>query len=148
MSLTKKNVLISVEGRHADGIINRNKKVELRNRKMNLSKGDRIWIYSKQPQGRVVMVADVKAIVEGRPKLLWDQYQKVCGITRKEFFSYFGDVEIGYAISLCKIKPLLDPVPLEKIRREDENFHPPQFSKYLMDGTPLLAFLENCLVDV
>ncbi len=141
----KKNVLISLERRHADGIISGKKKVELRNRRMNLSKGDRIWVYSKKPEACVVMVATVKAVAEDNPEVLWDEYRKVCGITKEEFFTYFGGVEIGYAISLSKIERLPSPPSLEEIRRKDSNFHPPQFSKYLLDGVPLLSFLEDSL---
>ena len=140
-----KNVLISLEGRHADGIISGTKKVELRNRRMNLSKGDCVWIYRKQPNGRVVMRATVKAVDEGNPQLLWGRYRKVCGISKKEFFAYFGGVKIGCAISLYKIKTLSSSVPLETIRKKETTFHPPQFSKYLPNGTPLLTFLEDCL---
>ncbi len=148
MNQSRKNVLISLESRYATGIISGEKKVELRNRRMNLSKDDIIWVYSKQPHGRVVMTAVVREINKGSPKLLWNQCREICGMTKKEFFTYFGDVEIGYAIYLCNIKPLPDPVSLEKIREKDKNFHPPQFSKYLMDRTPLLEFLESCLIRI
>ena len=125
--------------------MNGKKKVELRNRRMNLSKGDRIWIYSKKPHGCVAIKVAVKAITEDSPKSLWDQYRDVCGITKKEFFTYFDGVKIGYAISLNKMKLLPSPIPLEKMRKKEANFHPPQFSKYLINGTPLLLLLEKCL---
>ena len=145
MTQVRKNILISLEKKYADDIISGNKTVELRNRRMNLSKGDKIWVYSKQPQGSVVMVTTVKAIDKGSPESLWHQYQKICGITEREFFAYFSGVKIGHAISLYEIEPFRYPVPLEKIRKKDKKFHPPQFSKYL-DGVPLLSFLENCLI--
>ena len=145
MSQPRKNVLISLEKRYADSIMNGEKKVELRNRRMNLSIGDSIWIYSKKPHGCVAMKVTVKDIAEDSPKSLWNQYWDVCGINEEEFFTYFNGVKIGYAISLGKMKRLTYPISLEDIRKKETNFHPPQFSKYLIDGTPLLSFLEECL---
>ena len=104
MSNPAKNVLISLEKRHAENIISGKKKVELRNRRMNISKGDSIWVYSKLPEGCVVMKAIVKSITSDNPKSLWKDFQTVCGISKEEFFAYFNDVETGYAISLYKVK--------------------------------------------
>jgi len=145
VSQTGKNVLISLESRHAECVTSGKKKVELRTRRMNLSKGDRVWIYKKQPEGGIVCAATVKAVDEGSPKALWGQYRAVCGITKEEFFAYFAAVKIGYAISLYKIERLPKPVSLKRMRTKDQNFHPPQFSKYLIDKTPLLTFLEASL---
>lgn len=144
MSKVGKNILISLEGRHVDSIISGEKKVELRSRYMNLSKGDNVWIYSKKPHGRVVMKATVKTIVKDSPRSLWKYFREVCGLNEEEFFTYFSGVEIGYAISMFDIKPLPSPPTLETIRSKDKKFHPPQFSKYL-DGAPLLSFFEDCL---
>ncbi len=144
MSQSRKNILISLERRYVDDIISGKKKVELRNRRMNLSKGDKIWVYSKQPHACVVIRATVKAAIGGSPKLLWRDFQDVCGVSKEEFFAYFSDVEIGYAISLFEVRRLLSPPTLEVMRGTDKKFHPPQFSKRL-DGAPLLSFLENHL---
>lgn len=146
MNRSQKNILISLEERHVKCILKKEKKVELRNRRMNLSAGDRIWVYSKRPHGCIVMTAIVKTVDKDSPKSLWRKHQQVCGITKQEFFAYFCDVEVGYAISLYKIKTFTAPVSLEKIRKKYKGFHPPQFSKYL-DGVPLLSFLEKCLAS-
>lgn len=142
MSAPSKNVLISLERRHAENILNGKKKVELRNRRMNLSPGDKIWVYSKLPDGRVLMRATVKSIHVDNPQALWGDFQAKCGISKTEFFTYFDEIEIGYAISLYKIKRLPNPPTLDAIRHKYQTFHPPQFSKYL-DGMPLLSFLEE-----
>ena len=146
MTQSKKNVLISLEGRYIDGIVSRKKKVELRNRRMNLSRGDSIWMYSKQPRGCIVVRATVKAVTEDNPESLWRDFREECGLSKEEFFAYFDGAEFGCAISLFKIKKLPAPLTLERIRSKDKNFHPPQFSKYL-DGVPLLSFLESCLAE-
>lgn len=142
MSNQARNVLISLENRHVENILKGDKTVELRTRRMNLLPGDIIWGYSKLPRGYVGMNAVVKSVAEKDPKSLWKEFQAVCGISEEEFFTYFGKVRVGYAISLCKIKRLSDPPTLAMIRRKYRQFHPPQFSKYL-DGMPLLSFLEK-----
>lgn len=141
-----KNILISIERRHVDKIISGAKKVELRNRRMNLSKGDSVWVYSKKPHGCVAMKATVKEVTEGSPESLWRKFKNVCGISKEEFFAYYDGVKVGYAISLFKVRQLLAPPTLETIRSQYKKFHPPQFSKYL-DGVPLLSFLESYLTE-
>ena len=139
--MTQKNILISIEERHVKNIVGRRKKVELRRRRMNLSPGDFLWIYSKAPGRQLVARIKIKDVEEASPRALWEKHGEDCGITHKAFFAYFKDVKIGFAIVLGKLTRLVKPVSLDQLREREEGFHPPQFGKYLTKDDNLLPFL-------
>ena len=139
--MTQKNILISIEERHVKNIVGGRKKVELRRRRMNLSPGDTLWIYSKAPGRQLVAKIKVKKVEGDSPSALWERHKKHCGITREAFRAYFKGVKIGFAILLGKLTRLVKPVSLDQLREKEEGFHPPQFGKYLTRDGNLLPFL-------
>lgn len=139
----KKNALVSIEERHVDKIVAGEKKVELRRRRLNLSRDDFLWIYSKTPKCELVAVARVKKLDEDSPTALLKRYKGQFGISQSEFRAYFNGAKVGFAIVLGKVTVLPTPVPLDKLREKEKGFHPPQFGKYLATDGDLLPFLQR-----
>jgi predicted transcriptional regulator len=133
------HILISLEPRHAESILDGKKIVELRRRAMNVKAGATVWIYAKLPVGSIVGSAIVRAIHVQAPSTLWRKFGPVCGITRAEFFDYFEEIELGTALELSDCRRLASSFTLESLRQFNARFQPPQFFARLKRGTPLLT---------
>lgn len=131
------HILISLESRHAENIFAGNKRVELRRRVMNVSPGATLWIYVKLPVGSIVGSARVGNVHASSPNTLWRCYGAVSGLSRREFFSYFRNVEQGVALVLEHSKRLRSSLSLKALREVDERFQPPQFFARLTAEHPL-----------
>ena len=131
------HILISVEARHAENIFAGHKLVELRRRTMNVSPGATLWIYVKLPVGSIVGSARIGKVHASSPTALWRRYGAVSGLSRNEFFSYFGGAEQGVALVLEQTARLRSSLTLEALRQLDEGFQPPQFFARLTSEHPL-----------
>jgi len=120
-------ILISLEARHAENILNGRKLVEFRRRKMNVVPGATIWFYAKLPVGSIVGCATVTAVHTHAPSTLWRKFAAVSGISRGDFFSYFDGIAQGTALELSNCVRLNASVSLESLRRFCTGFQPPQF---------------------
>jgi predicted transcriptional regulator len=136
-------ILISLEARHAENILQGKKRVEFRRRPMNVEAGALIWIYAKLPVGSIVGCATVAAVREQAPSTLWRKFGSRSGISRIEFFQYFAGVTQGVALELTGCRRLGVSVPLESLRRFSAGFQPPQFFARLRQGAPLLAAISQ-----
>jgi predicted transcriptional regulator len=136
-------ILISLEARHAENILQGRKLVEFRRRSMNVEAGATIWIYSKLPVGSIVGCATVAAVRRYAPSTLWRKFGPHSGISRAEFFEYFAGVTQGVALELTDCRRLRASVPLESLRRFSAGFQPPQFFARLKQGAPLLAAISQ-----
>ena len=138
------DALISLKPRHVTNIIEGSKKVELRNRVVNIKPGTRLWIYSTLPEGYICAYAVVHSVVIDRPSVVWGEYRHVMGITKQEFDMYTKGRERVSVIkikNIYKIEPGIDLYHLKKTN----NFQPPQFMKWLSNDCNLLNFLKNFL---
>ena len=131
------HILISLESRHAENIFAGHKRVELRRRTMNISPGATLWIYVKLPVGSIIGHARIDKVHESSPNALWRRYGSVSGLSKHEFFSYFGGVEHGVALVLEQSKRLRSSLSLKALRQVDEGFQPPQFFARLTSEHPL-----------
>ncbi|WP_086382507.1 transcriptional regulator [Caballeronia sordidicola] len=137
------HVLISLEKRHADNIFAGTKHVELRRRAMNVKAGTIVWIYVKLPIGRVVGCAQVSASHLLAPSTLWRRFADVCGISRREFFDYFGGRSRGFALGLKDPQLLSGALSLAELRAASTGFQPPQFFIRLAHDSPLVHVMEE-----
>lgn len=135
------DVIISVHNCHARNFQNGRKTVELRRKAVDLRPGTRVWIYSKLPCGSVEMIGIVERVVRASPGYLWRTFGAKTAVTKREFSEYFGDCRGGCAILLRDIRRLQPSVKLATIRRVSNEFHPPQFLKFLSDNSPELKLL-------
>jgi predicted transcriptional regulator len=143
--LVLENILISVEARHTKNILEGRKTVELRRRRIPLSQGARVWIYSKVPQGQIEALGIVKKTVERHPEQIWREYGYTSGLSSEEFHRYFLDVEFGYVIVFQEVRRLKPILGLKDLRRRVRGFHPPQFFKRLAADGPELPFFCSAL---
>lgn len=136
-------ILISVEARHAEEILQGRKLVELRRRTMNVRAGATIWIYAKRPVGSIVGCTTVAAVRVYAPSTLWRMFGAASGISRSEFFDYFAGIARGTALELTNSRRLCVSVSLASLRRFSGSFQPPQFFLRLRRGAPILAAISQ-----
>lgn len=131
------HLLVSLEPRHAESILAGHKRVELRRRPMNVSAGATMWMYAKLPVGSVVGKATVSAIHTLSPTTIWRRFGKDSGITRREFFEYFGASTQGVALVLGETIRLEKAISLKYLREAAGVFSPPQFFTWLQPEHPI-----------
>ncbi len=92
-------ILLSMHKRYIDKMISGEKTFELR-RRFTKRKVNKLYIYETAPTKRVVANANINKVHKLPLNLLWNLTKNSCGITKKEFFEYFKDLDSGYAIEL------------------------------------------------
>ncbi len=120
------NALLSIKPIYAHSILSGKKKVEFR--KASFKRDVRkIYIYSSAPDKRIIGYFLVKEIVSDKPKNLWNKYNEVGSISKKDFFNYYLNKEIGYSILIDKAFKFRNPIDPKTVI---ENFTPPQSFYY------------------
>jgi predicted transcriptional regulator len=127
MTQTTRHVLISLEERHANNILDGTKHVELRRRTMHVEPGSTVWLYVKKPVGAVVGFATVGMTYSAAPDTVWRKYGAVSGLQKSEYMRYFDGAVAASAMALSGSKKLKTPVTLDALRAAIPGFHPPQF---------------------
>lgn len=91
------------------------KRWEFRRVRPRLRPGDRALVYETARAGRGMIVAEFVAgrVLELCPCALWRATREHAGVTRDEFFAYFEDREVAYAVELLAVRAI-EPVPLGK----------------------------------
>jgi predicted transcriptional regulator len=140
------HILISLEPRHAENILEGRKRVELRRRMMNVTIGSTVWMYAKVPVGSIIGRAIVAAIHVLAPATLWRRFGAVSGVSRSEFFDYFAERDQGIALELSDCLRLSHAFDLEALRRCHHGFQPPQFFTRLRHNTPLWIAMSELLM--
>lgn len=137
-----REIIISLKDVYIDGLLTGTKCVELRRRTPNLLPGTKIWLYAKVPVGKILALAVLDNIIEDNPSNIWRDYCHCSGISESEFNKYFHGLSKGAALVFNKIAALIDPIPLDHLKKVEPRFHPPQFYREVRSG-PLLSLLEN-----
>lgn len=135
------DILISLHPEHSENVLSGRKTVELRRRRLNVTPGTRVWIYTKQPRSRVDAYAIVSEVHEGSQDELWTMFGSQVAITRSAFDNYLSGSETGCAIVFSSVSRLRRAIGLDEIRQKVANFHPPQFFKRLGPDSVELAML-------
>jgi len=116
------NAILSIKPIYAHSILSGKKKVEFR--KISFKREvKKIYIYSSAPDQQIIGYFIVKEIVSDKPSILWDKYNEVGSISKKDFFKYYSDKEIGYSILIKKVSKFKNPINPKSIF---PNFTPPQ----------------------
>jgi predicted transcriptional regulator len=125
-------LLLSIRPEYANKIFNRTKTVELRRiRPRLLNEGDRVVVYVSSPQQAVVGSFKVDNIVEKPVTELWEEVEKLAGISHEDFYDYYYGVRLGVGIFLKDIHRFSQPVELHRLRNKLPNLKPPQSFRYL-----------------
>ena len=122
------NVLLSVKPKYAEEIISGRKKYEFRKSIFKRKDVEKMYIYSSSPVKKIVAIVDIDCILSDSPQKLWEQYHEYAGISKREFFDYFKNSDVGYAIKISNVQKF--SIPIDPYNR-DEDFRPPQSFYYL-----------------
>jgi predicted transcriptional regulator len=123
------NVLLSIKPKYVEEIFKGNKKYEFRKSIFRLTDElERVYIYSTSPVKKIVGTFTIETIIEDHPKALWKKFKDFSGISKNEFFNYFGANKKGYAIAIGEIE-IFDCPSDPRIFIPD--FVPPQSFRYI-----------------
>ena len=139
------NALFSIKPNHVENIISGYKTVELRSRTVNLESGTTLWIYSTLPSGCVSAYATVDKVHQDTPSNIWREYSEEIAISKKEFDDYVNGKVTVSAICLKDIYQIEPAISLEELRRNTENFHPPQFFKKFPSNHSFIMYMHSLL---
>ena len=147
------NVLLSIKPKYVNEILAGKKKFEFRKaifKKKDISK---VFIYSSSPVKRIVASFEISKIIEDTPKKLWSQCHKYGGIKKQDFFDYFKDSDVAYAIEITNLNKLSEPIDPYALMTD---FKAPQsycylpldrFEKIIGNKISKKAFQETILVE-
>ena len=121
-------LLMSIHPEFVDKIIREEKKYEFRKRIFRKDV-DEVIVYTTSPVRCIECTFEVGDVIEDTPHHLWEQFHKYGGISRKDFFKYFDNVEKGYAIKIMNVNKLKKPIDMTKY----DNFVAPQSFRYLSE---------------
>ena len=122
------NVLLSVKPKYTEKILEGEKKYEFRRAIFKKQNIEKVYIYSSSPVSKIVAAFDIEKILKDSPENIWTLCQKYGGISKKEFFTYFKNSYVAYAIEIGEVNSFKEPIDPFKII---ENFKPPQSFYYL-----------------
>ena len=95
-------VLMSIKPKFVEEIFSETKTFELR-KKIFKSSINTIVIYSSSPKKKVVGEIIIDKIISSTPQLLWKSYKNNLGISEKEYFNYYKNSKVAYAIKIKKV---------------------------------------------
>ncbi len=122
------NVLLSIKPRYAESIITGLKKNEFRKILFKKRHINTAYVYATSPVKKIVGAFRIGDIIEDQPITLWDRLNEFSGMDKKEFFDYFKNDKIGFAIEIKEVKKFEEPLdPSEVI----PGFIPPQSFCYV-----------------
>lgn len=116
-------VLMSIKPKYANKIFTGEKLYELR-RKIFQKKVSSIVVYSSSPIMMVIGEIEVEDIIAGTPVSIFQQFEdKIC-ISRDDYFSYFNNTNIAYAIKIGRVNKYHEPKKLSDfgIKRAPQSY--------------------------
>lgn len=127
-------LLLSLRPRFANSILSGSKSVELRRQRINAGSGTPVILYASAPTMGIVGTARIANAQVAAPAELWDQFREQLGLTYEEFETYLTNATHASALELTAVRPLPEPVSLERLRAALA-FRPPQSYRYLTQDT-------------
>ncbi len=134
-------LLLSVRPEYADKIFEGIKEVELRRTRPRLCEGDLVIVYASSPKKALIGAFEVKKVIQKPLEDLWSEVQEKAGISYEDFCFYYKGLSVGCGIFLSKPSYFHEPVNLERLRQEWDNFRPPQSYRYLKPNE--IGLIEN-----
>lgn len=125
------NVILSIKQEYCDKIQNGTKKYEFRRtifKQKNMI--NKVYMYSTSPIKKIVGSFRIDDIIEDEPITLWRKCNGSSGISENEFFNYFRNKQVGYAIKIKDVEFFHPINPYNII----PNFYPPQSFCYLEEN--------------
>jgi len=131
------NVLLSIKPKYAQLIKSGLKKYEFRRKIFKKAGGSKVFIYSTSPIKKITGVFDGSMIYKDSPFRIWHMFGPHSGISEEEFFQYFRDSEIAYAIEIRNLVIFEEPHDPSSYFLD---FTPPQSYRYFNPHQNLLPF--------
>jgi predicted transcriptional regulator len=136
------NVLLSIKPKYAELIKAGNKKYEFRRKIFKRARSPKVFIYSTSPIRKITGVFDGSMIHKGSPFRIWEMFGPDSGISEGEFFQYFKDCEIAYAIEIRNLVIFEEPRDPSDYFVE---FTPPQSYRYFNPRQEVLRFVKKSI---
>ena len=120
-------VLLSIKPEFALRIFNGTKHYEFR--KVIFRKPDikTVIVYASSPIKKIIGEFEIEEIISESPEILWRRTGCLAGISKKFFFNYFAERNVGYAIKIKQVYSYQKPECL----RMKYNIYPPQSFCYV-----------------
>ncbi len=122
------DILLSIKPRFAESIIDGKKKYEFRKKAFSQKNIGRVYIYATTPIKKIVGIFKINNIIEDKPSTLWHRLKDHAGISEDEFFYYFKNRIVGFALEIVDVEKFETPVDPKIIY---PNFVPPQSFCYV-----------------
>ncbi|MCM1986638.1 restriction endonuclease subunit S [Methanococcoides seepicolus] len=122
------NVLLSIKPKYVDEILAGKKIFEFRKAIFKKKDLGKVFIYSSSPVKKVVASFEIARIIADSPQKLWDKCHKYGGIPENDFFEYFKNSDVAYAIEITNLETFSEPFDPYKLKKD---FRPPQSYCYL-----------------
>jgi predicted transcriptional regulator len=123
-------MLLSVRPQYAEAILAGTKRAEVRRQRPSATPGTPVIIYATKPRAAVIGTAHIDQVCDGTPAVLWDEYQHLMGITRREYDHYLHGASVACLLLLGDARHLTHPLTLDDLR-ETADFQPPRSYRYV-----------------
>jgi predicted transcriptional regulator len=124
---SKDNILMSIKPEYVDMIFHGNKKYEFRKHGFKRPV-EKVFVYSTKPICKIVGFFTFNQISRGTPAEIWESCSEFAGISGIDFFEYFKNRNIAYAIKIEGVFELSSPIsPYDMV----EAFKPPRTFMYI-----------------
>jgi len=134
------NILLSIKPKYAELVKSGIKRYEFRRKIFKKAGRSKIFIYSTSPVKKFTGVFDASMIYQDSPYRIWDMFGPYSGISEGEFFRYFKDCKIAYAIEIRNLVIFEEPRDPSDYFFE---FNPPQSYRYFNPKQKYLPFRKN-----
>lgn len=135
----KKYVLMSIKPQYANAIMHGSKKVEFRKQIFDTNV-ERVYVYASHPVKKLIGYFDVDQVICENPNKLWEDYNKVGCISKKDFVSYFNNCSYGYAIAVKEVHRFTKDYLIAEIF--GKKFQVPQSYRYI-NNIKTIRLLSN-----
>jgi predicted transcriptional regulator len=136
-----KTLLLSIQPKYAEKIFGGSKEVELRRTRPKVQEGDSVVVYASSPKKALIGVFEVRKVIQKPLQDLWEEVEEIAGISHNEFCSYYKGLSVGCGIFLDRTQYFPQPIKLERLKEEWNDFKPPQSFRYLKPSE--INLLEN-----
>jgi lj965 prophage protein len=102
MRINNMKVLMSIKPKFVKQILAGTKLFELRKRNFKLEVKT-VIIYESSPTKKIVGEFIIDKIIRDTPQKIYLDYSEKLGISKKEYFEYFRNINVAYAIKIKKV---------------------------------------------
>jgi predicted transcriptional regulator len=123
-------LLMSVQPRFAEAILDGTKTVELRRTRLSAPDGSLLILYATAPTMAVVGLAVLHERDTDLPDTIWQRHLRHMALQRDEFDAYLAGAHHATALTLREPRRLTQTYPLAALR-DEAPFTPPQSYRYI-----------------